>query len=171
MRRAVIAVAGTAAGLIGILGYRSGPTPSRGRSASPSGGSAVAGPTPTEVPPTSEPTTVPTTVPTTTPSTTPPPTTAAPTGTGSFVGQDFPTEYGDVQVRVVYRNGRITDVQAVLLPNDRPRSAEISNVAGPQLRDEVLLAQSAKIDAVSGATYTSVSYALSVQSAIDQANG
>jgi uncharacterized protein with FMN-binding domain len=90
---------------------------------------------------------------------------------GRFTGQDVPNQYGDVQVAVVVSGGRITDVVAMQLPNDRQRSAEISQVAGPMLHDEVLQAQSAQIDSISGATYTSESYAASAQSALDQAHG
>jgi uncharacterized protein with FMN-binding domain len=90
---------------------------------------------------------------------------------GRYTGQDAPNEYGDVQVLVVVSGGRITDVQSLQLPSDRRRSAYISQVAGPLLHDEVLQAQGAQIDVVSGATYTSDSYAQSVQSALDQAHG
>jgi uncharacterized protein with FMN-binding domain len=89
---------------------------------------------------------------------------------GSFTGSDFPNRFGDVVVRVVITNGHITDVQSVQLPSDRARSAYISQVAGPMLRSEVLQAQSAKIDIISGATYTSQSYAQSVESALQQAH-
>jgi len=67
--------------------------------------------------------------------------------------------------------GRITYVQFLLLPFDRRRSAEISQYAAPRLHDEVLQVQSAQIDSLSGATYTSDAYAQSVQSALDQAHG
>jgi uncharacterized protein with FMN-binding domain len=89
---------------------------------------------------------------------------------GSFTGPDVPNRYGDVQVRVSVVNGRITDVKAVQLPSDRAQSAYISQVAGPLLRDEALQAQSAKIDVISGATYTSESYAQSMESALQQAH-
>lgn len=89
---------------------------------------------------------------------------------GTFTGSDFPNRFGDVVVRLVISDGRITDVQAVQLPNDRQRSAYISEVAGPMLRSEVLQAQSAHIDVVTGATYTSQSYAQSVESALQQAH-
>lgn len=109
-------------------------------------------------------------------SATPQPTTSAtpspsPSGLkdGSYTGQDVPNDFGDVQVQVVISGGRITDVQSVQLPYDRQRSAEISQIAGPMLHDQVLKAQSAQIDGVSGATYTSYSYSQSVQSALDQA--
>jgi uncharacterized protein with FMN-binding domain len=68
----------------------------------------------------------------------------------------------------VISGGRITDVQPVQMPFDRTRSAYISQVAGPMLRSEVLQAQSAQIDIISGATYTSESYAQSVESALQK---
>ena len=73
-------------------------------------------------------------------------------------------------VRVVISNGHISDVQAVTLPTDRAESAYISSVVGPMLRTEVLQAQSANIDIISGATYTSQSYAQSLESALQQAH-
>jgi uncharacterized protein with FMN-binding domain len=77
---------------------------------------------------------------------------------------------GDVQVRIVISNGHLTDVTALRLPSDRATSAYISQVAGPMLRSEALQAQSARIDIISGATYTSVSYAQSLESALRQAH-
>ena len=65
---------------------------------------------------------------------------------------------------------RIVDVKALQLPFDRSRSKYISDQAGPYLRTEVLDAQSAQIDTIGGATYTSESYAESVQSALDKAH-
>jgi uncharacterized protein with FMN-binding domain len=88
---------------------------------------------------------------------------------GQYTGQDFQTEYGDTKVKVIISHGRITDVQAVQLPYDRQRSAYISQVAGPMLHDEALQAQSAQIDTISGATFTSDAYAQSLQSALDHA--
>ncbi len=77
--------------------------------------------------------------------------------------------FGDVEVQVKTQGGRLIDAQAVQLPEDRERSALISQYAGPKLRAEALRAQSASIDIVSGATYTSDSYAQSLQAALDQA--
>jgi uncharacterized protein with FMN-binding domain len=97
----------------------------------------------------------------------------APLRNGQYTGQDITTRFGDVQVEITISNGHITDVQAPLLPSDRARSVEISQAAGPILRDEALQAISAKsaqIDTVSGATYTSDAYVQSLQSAIDQAH-
>jgi len=64
---------------------------------------------------------------------------------------------------------RVTDVQAPQLPYDRPRSASISQYVAPVLRSEALAAQSAQIDTVPGATYTSDAYAQSLQAALAQA--
>ena len=81
----------------------------------------------------------------------------------------MPNQFGDVQVQVTFSGRKITDVKALQLPSDRARSAQISNFAAPYLRTEALQAQSAQIDLISGATYTSESYAQSLQSAIDKA--
>ncbi len=97
------------------------------------------------------------------------PSSTRPAGRRTVDGATVLTDYGDVQVRIVVDSGRIVDVQALQLPSDRSRSVRISNFAGPQLRQEALQAQSARIDTVSGATYTSDGYAQSLQSAIDRA--
>jgi uncharacterized protein with FMN-binding domain len=89
---------------------------------------------------------------------------------GTFTGSDVANRFGDVVVRVVISNGHISDVQAVTLPTDRAESAYISSVVGPMLRTEVLQAQSANIDIISGATYTSQSYAQSLETALQQAH-
>jgi uncharacterized protein with FMN-binding domain len=68
---------------------------------------------------------------------------------------------------VTIRAGRLVDVTALQLPSDRRRSEEISTEAAPILRQEALAAQGAVIDTVSGATYTSDSYAQSLQAALD----
>jgi len=95
------------------------------------------------------------------------PTTVA--GTKTATGSAIRTAYGPVQVRVTMRGDQLVDVQALQLPSDRSRSARISQEAGPILRTEALRAQSANIDIVSGASYTSEGYARSLQSAIDAA--
>ena len=89
----------------------------------------------------------------------------------TLTGDDEPNQFGDVQVQVTLSGGRITDVKALQLPFDRARSAEISRTVEPYLREEALQAQSAQIDLISGATYTSMSYAQSLQSALDKAPG
>lgn len=87
---------------------------------------------------------------------------------GTFTGDAFDTQYGTVQIALQVQNGKIVDVQELQMPGDRRLSAQISAEAGPILRDEVLRAQSAKIDGVSGASYTSYGYWESLQSAIAQ---
>jgi uncharacterized protein with FMN-binding domain len=84
-------------------------------------------------------------------------------------GDVIGTRYGPVQVRVVFRGRRIVDVRALKDPDDLERSRQIDADALPKLRAKVLAAQSARIDGVSGATYTSAAYQQSVQSALDLA--
>jgi uncharacterized protein with FMN-binding domain len=84
-------------------------------------------------------------------------------------GTDIVTKFGDVQVALVLKGSRILDVRALKLPFDRQRSAFISQQASPILRQEVLAAQSARINLVSGATYTSDAWASSVQAALGHA--
>jgi uncharacterized protein with FMN-binding domain len=88
---------------------------------------------------------------------------------GSYTGPDESNRYGDVQVQAVIRNGRLVDVVALQLPQDRARSQQISNFSAPILHDEAIQSQSAQIDGVSGATYTSTGYAQSLQAALDAA--
>ncbi|WIJ46749.1 FMN-binding protein [Curtobacterium citreum] len=88
---------------------------------------------------------------------------------GTFTGTAAETRYGPVQVQVTVSGGKLTDVQALQLTNRDGRSVAISQQAAPILRQEALQAQSARIQAVSGATYTSEGYTTSLQSALDQA--
>jgi len=90
--------------------------------------------------------------------------------TGQVTGNAVQTPFGTVQVQVTFQNGTMTDVQALQLPSGRGHTSQVSAFAGPQLRSEALAAQSAQIDTVSGATYTSQGYIQSLQSAIDQAH-
>jgi uncharacterized protein with FMN-binding domain len=83
-------------------------------------------------------------------------------------GQVVSTRFGPVQVEVVVAGGQIKEIVALQLPTGR-RSGQISNYSAPILREEALQAQSANIDIVSGATYTSDAYSRSLQSALDQA--
>jgi uncharacterized protein with FMN-binding domain len=111
------------------------------------------------------------------PATEPPPAAAPPTETPAsepppdriVEGQVVRTPYGLVQVAVAVGPSGIVDVQALQLPYDRNYSARISKAVEPMLRAEALQAQSADIDLISGATYTSKGYAMSLQSALDQA--
>jgi len=165
MKRATIVTGVTVVGVAWLLNYRvaphqltaltpASPTQGPGNPASPST-SPTAAASPAITP-----------SPTPTPSPSPSPTAL----NGTFTGADFPNRFGDVQVRIVISNGHITDVQAVQLPTDRAESAYISQQAGPWLRTEALQAQSANIDIIGGATYTSQSYQQSLESALQQAH-
>ncbi len=93
--------------------------------------------------------------------------TPKPTSSSQVIdGKVVNTRYGAVQVEITVKNGKVTDVQALQLPYDRQYSAEISQYVEPYLRQEALQAQSANIDLISGATYTSDGYARSLQSAL-----
>lgn len=89
---------------------------------------------------------------------------------GTFTGEAVDTRYGPVQVRITMSGGKITSAQAVQVPDETSRDVRINNAAVPILVQETLQAQSAQIDTVSGATYTSEGYAQSLQSAIDAAH-
>jgi uncharacterized protein with FMN-binding domain len=116
------------------------------------------GATPSPVPAASEP-----------PGITPAPTKAPAKGSGTFTGSVVSEPFGEVQVQITMAAGKITAVTPLQLPT-HGRSGFISQDAEPILQGEALSAQSAKIDTVSGATYTSDAYAQSLQSAIDQAH-
>jgi uncharacterized protein with FMN-binding domain len=79
------------------------------------------------------------------------------------------TQYGPVQVQITVQGRRITRADAVVYPTQDPRDQEINGFAVPQLDAAVVQAQSAQIDMVSGATFTSEGYLSSLQSAIDHA--
>jgi uncharacterized protein with FMN-binding domain len=87
---------------------------------------------------------------------------------GTATGTAVDTRYGAAQVRVTVKNGKIVNLEAVQLQSGDPHSQMISSSAAPVLSQEVLTKQTAAVDAVSGATYTSASYLQSLQSALDQ---
>jgi uncharacterized protein with FMN-binding domain len=87
----------------------------------------------------------------------------------TVTGPVVSTRFGTVQVAITVEGGQLTDVTALQLPSDDRRSASISSRAEPTLRSQALTAQSAAIDGVSGATYTSAAYARSLQAALDSA--
>jgi len=159
MRRVFGSLAATVIGVVWLVTFRVTPLPVDAVAAEPT---SARTPAPTRAAVTSTPT-----------RTTVPQTTAAP-GTlataGTFTGSLVDTRYGPVQVRIVVSGQKVVDVQAVLLPRDRARSAAISQYSAPILRSEAITAQTAQIDVVSGATYTSVAYARSFESALKQAH-
>lgn len=89
---------------------------------------------------------------------------------GTYAGAVVQTRYGPVQVQITVQAGKITDVTALQLTDAERRSVMISNQAAPLLRDEVLQAQSANVQTISGATITSDAYLSSLQAALDAAH-
>ena len=168
MRRVVLAVGGTIAGLVMLLSFRThtgstavagvagagGKTGSGGTSSSGAGGSAgsagsaggAAAGAPAPV--------------------------SAGSGTGTAVtGNVIMTGYGPTQVQVTLSAGKIVKVTVLQHTDDGLNSQMIDGRALPLLNNETLAAQSAKINAVSGASYTSAGYIKSLQSALDKARG
>jgi uncharacterized protein with FMN-binding domain len=142
--RAPFVIAATAAGVAGVLSFKTHPA----RTALPQPATTATAPA--------------------APTTSAPTTTAAAPSSRTATGAAQPNQYGVVQVRVSVSGGRITQVTALQAPQGDPRSQEITAMAVPQLGQEAVAAQSAQIDAVSGATYTSDGYRASLQSALDR---
>ena len=163
MRRVVLALGGTVAGLVMLLSFRShtastasagvtagsggtGPSPGAS-SAAGSGSSAASGAGAASAP------------------------VSAGSGTGTAVtGDAIATPYGPTQVQVTVNAGKIVKVTVLQHTNDGVNSMMIDGRALPLLNNETLTAQSGKINAVSGASYTSAGYIQSLQSALDKAS-
>lgn len=162
MRRVILAIVGTAAGLVVLLSFKthstsaaatppaaiSGTSGQASASAAPSTGSTSSASSSASA--SSSPASV---------------TSAAKTVTGTAVD----TIYGPVQVQITVKNGKVTAAQAVQYPQESARDQEINSYAIPMLNQEAVSAGSASIDSVSGATYTSNGYVTSLQSALDKA--
>lgn len=88
----------------------------------------------------------------------------------TVAGDVVQTEYGPVQVEISVRSGRITLARALARPSGDGQTDAINSNAIPQLDQETAAAQSARIDTVSGATFTSDGYRQSLQSALDAAH-
>lgn len=138
MRRAIFAVTATIAGLVLLLSFKT--TALQGPTAQPP---AAPIPAATE------------------------PRRSTGTATRAVTGPVVNTKWGPVQVKVTLAGGRISDVQALQVPGPRVLSQQISSYAIPRLRREALQAQSARIDVVTSATYTSRGYRQSLQAALD----
>ena len=87
---------------------------------------------------------------------------------GTYTGSAYSNEFGSWTVTVTIADGQITDVTASTTAQDH-HSQGINTQAVPRLRTQVLTAQSAQVDTISGATLTSKSYLSSLQSALDEA--
>jgi uncharacterized protein with FMN-binding domain len=88
---------------------------------------------------------------------------------GTYLGVADSNRWGSVQVQAVYSGGQLVDVQIVQYPDGDNKSVRINQRSLPTLISEAISSQSADVNTVSGATYTSVSYKVSLQSAIDAA--
>jgi uncharacterized protein with FMN-binding domain len=167
MRRAILAICATAVGLVLLLSFKThtqsaapgtspaaalgSPTPGTGAAGTGTGTAGAAAPAAGG-------------------SAGPANSASAKSGAAKTVtGAAWPTIYGPVQVRVTVSAGKLTAVTAVEYPTDTPRDYQINAFAIPQLNAEALAAGSAKIDTVSGATYTSGGYVGSLQNALDKA--
>lgn len=188
MKRPALILSGTVVGLVGLLGYRA-LTPSLttfvvAPNASSTSTTVPPVTTTTAAPPPRSPTTTtaPTTNQTTTtrvPTTTPPPTTTtlapatttttAPTTSRSATGELVNYIYGVLSVQVTTSGSKITKV-AIGSINDggNYRSQSIDQMAIPQLEQQALSVQSANIQGVSGASYTSAGFRQSLQSALSK---
>ena len=90
-----------------------------------------------------------------------------PTGETAVTGHVATTVYGPVQIQLIMRNSKIVKVAVLQQPMNTANDIQIGEFAFPKLIGETLTAQTAKIDAVSGASYTSAGYIQSLQSALD----
>lgn len=162
MRRILMWVSSTVTVVVLAFGYHtstnsaaagasttSSSTTTRGASSSPAASDPPSSSTPTRSPGTS--------------------TSSGSTSTKTYTGAAASTRYGPVQVKITVVNGKIATVVVPQSPNSSPRDVQIADRALPVLVQETVAAQSAKIDMVSGATYTSDGYLTSLQSALDQA--
>jgi uncharacterized protein with FMN-binding domain len=152
MRRAILAITATIAGLVALLTFKSHapsiPTApaggTSGVSASPASeaGPGAVVPTGSQVG-------------------------SLPSGETAITGAAANTVYGPVQIQLIVRDDKIIKVSILEQPDGTIHDLQIGQYAFPQLISETLSAQSAKIDAVSGASYTSAGYIQSLQSALD----
>jgi uncharacterized protein with FMN-binding domain len=101
------------------------------------------------------------------PATTAPSTTSKTSINGTFTGPSINVNYGNVQVKITVVDGRITDAVAVVAPSGK--NDRYTNMSVPTLKKQTLAAQSANIQGVSGASYTSYGWYTSLQGALTQA--
>jgi uncharacterized protein with FMN-binding domain len=94
-----------------------------------------------------------------------------PPGARAALGPATITPFSVIQVQATVQHGKLMGVKTVTLTGDGPHTQAINARAEPLLRASALKAQSADVDVVSGATYTSRSWKLSLQAAIDKARG
>jgi uncharacterized protein with FMN-binding domain len=170
MKRAPIVLTGTACGLVAVIGYHaatpqasaliSGSSASTGASTLDAGGAGSASGTAKAATTAKSSTTAAASTARTTASTV--------AAIRSATGSDVQYQYGDLEVKVTMTGSKITDVTVARADVYDARSESIDQYAIPELRSQALSAQSAQIDGVSGASYTSSAYEQSLQAAIDK---
>src|ERR1700677_4988965 len=171
MRRAILTLGSTAAGLAALLSFKTHTSAAdvADPAASPTASTATRAPTP-HIPPTMKPKAR------ASMAASPKATMSAGAGSGgstatrTITGAVETTMYGPMQVKVTLDGSKITNVSVVKETNDGQESQQIDSFSIPKLTAETLAAQSARIDTVSGATQTSDGYIGSLQSALDQAS-
>jgi uncharacterized protein with FMN-binding domain len=159
MRRVIFAVAGTVAGLVALLSFKShSPTVPVAATSGTGGGSSSSSSSSTS------------TSTTTVPGEFPEGSLAAKLTAGetAVTGHVANTVYGPVQIQLIVKSGKIVKVAVLQQPMNTIHDIQIGEFAFPRLISETLAAQNAKIDTVSGASYTSAGYISSLQSAVDQ---
>jgi uncharacterized protein with FMN-binding domain len=155
MRRVILAVTGTIAGLVALLSFKShSPTVPVAETSGTGGGSSSSSSSSS-----SSATTVPGEFRSVAGTLT--------AGETEITGNVAHTVYGPVQVQLVVKNSKIVKVAVLQQPTNTIHDIQIGQFAFPKLITETLTAQNAKIDAVSGASYTSAGYIASLQSAVD----
>jgi FMN-binding domain len=158
MRRVILAVAGTIAGLVALLSFKShvpsAPVAATTGGAGGTSSSSSSGGGQTEV----------------VPGAFPQGSIAKnlPAGETAVNGKVASTAYGPVQIQLIKRASKIVKVAVLVQPTNTLHDVQIGEFAFPKLISETLAAQNGKIDAVSGATYTSAGYIQSLQSALDK---
>jgi uncharacterized protein with FMN-binding domain len=158
MRRVILTIVGTIAGLVALLSFKSHLPTAPSAAVSTTGGTGSAGGTPAA---SSSPATV--------PGEFPMGSLAGKLSAGETAvnGHVATTVYGPVQIQLIMRNSKIVKVAVLQQPMNTTNDIQIGDFAFPKLIGETLTAQTAKIDAVSGASYTSAGYIKSLQSALD----
>jgi hypothetical protein len=164
MRRVILTIAGTIAGLVALLSFKSQVPTVPSASVSTTGGSSSTGGT-GSTGGTSAPSSSAATVPGEFPMGSLAGTLTS--GETAISGHVANTVYGPVQIQLVMRNGKIVKVAVLRQPMNTINDIRIGDFAFPKLIGETLATQTAKIDAVSGASYTSAGYIQSLQSALD----
>ena len=170
MRRAILTLGSTAAGLAALLSFKthSSAADVAAPAASPAATSATGAPT-APVTPTTKPKARATSTASAKAKATMGAGSGGMTATRTITGAVETTMYGPMQVKVTLEGQKITNVAVVQETNDGQESQSIDAFSIPKLTAETLTAQSSRIDTVSGATTTSTGYIGSLQSALDQA--